>query len=50
VSKKTKSEELEITKPIFIVGVPRSGTTLLYHLLGQHPSLAWFSKNTLEQN
>jgi len=49
VSKKTKSEEWEITKPIFIVGVPRSGTTLLYHLLGQHPSLAWFSKNTLKK-
>jgi len=47
--KTTKSEELEITKPIFIVGVPRSGTTFLYHLLGQHPSLAWFSKNTVKK-
>jgi len=49
VSKITKSEELEITKPIFIVGVPRSGTTLLYRLLGQHPSVAWFSKNTVKK-
>jgi len=49
VSKKTKSEELEITKPIFIVGVPRSGTTFLYHILGQHPSVAWFSKNTVKK-
>ncbi len=43
--KTTISEELEIIKPIFIVGVPRSGTTLLYHLLAQHPDLGWFSKN-----
>ena len=49
MSKITKSEELEITKPIFIVGVPRSGTTLLYRLLGQHPSVAWFSKNTVKK-
>ena len=45
MSKTTKSEELEIIKPIFIVGVPRSGTTLLYHLLAQHPDVGWFSKN-----
>jgi len=38
---------MEINKPIFIVGVPRSGTTLIYRLLAQHPELAWFSKNTL---
>jgi len=49
MSKKTKSEELEIIKPIFIVGVPRSGTTLLYHLLAQHPSVAWFSQKTLKK-
>ena len=47
--KTTISEKLEIIKPIFIVGVPRSGTTLMYRLLGQHPSLAWFSTNTLKK-
>jgi len=36
----------KIEKPIFIVGVPRSGTTLLYALLGQHPDLGWFSNRT----
>jgi len=35
-----------IKKPIFIVGVPRSGTTLLYTLLAQHTALGWFSKDT----
>jgi len=38
--------DIEIKKPIFIVGVPRSGTTLLYTLLAQHPELGWFSKDT----
>jgi len=40
---------IEIVKPIFIIGAPRSGTTLLYQLLSQHPSLGWFSKNTLKK-
>jgi len=35
---------MKIEKSIFIVGVPRSGTTLLYRLLAQHSDLAWFSK------
>jgi len=38
--------QIEIEKPIFVVGVPRSGTTLLYRLLGQHLDLGWFSQNT----
>jgi len=41
-----KNEQLDIHKPIFIIGVPRSGTTLLYQLLAQHPSLGWFSNHT----
>ena len=38
--------ESNIDKPIFIIGMPRSGTTLLYGLLAQHEDLAWFSKKT----
>jgi len=40
---------LEIKKPIFIVGVPRSGTTLFYRLLAQHPDVGWFSKRTVQK-
>jgi len=40
---------MEIHKPIFIVGTSRSGTTLLYHLMAQHPSLGWFSKLSLKK-
>ena len=36
----------EIKIPIFMVGVPRSGTTLLYHRLGAHPEVAWISKTS----
>jgi len=34
---------MEIKKPIFIIGVPRTGTTLLLNILCFHPDLAWFS-------
>jgi hypothetical protein len=37
-----------IVKPIFIVGVPRSGTTMLYRILCHHSDLAWFSHEDLE--
>jgi len=40
---------LEIKKPIFIIGVPRSGTTVLDGILGQHPEIGWFSRRTLEK-
>lgn len=32
-----------VTRPIFLVGSGRSGTTILYHVLCGHPHLAWFS-------
>jgi len=40
--------ENQIIKPIFIIGVPRSGTTLLYRMLCKHPDLAWFSHEDLQ--
>jgi len=33
-----------IDKPIFIIGVERSGTTLLYSILANHPDLYWLSR------
>ena len=38
---------MEISRPIFIIGVPRSGTTLLYNLMAHHKDLAWFSQYDL---
>ncbi len=35
---------MEIFNPIFIVGAPRSGTTLLYDMMACHKDLAWFSQ------
>jgi len=41
--------EHKILKPIFIVGVPRSGTTMLYRMmLCKHPDVAWFSHEDLQ--
>jgi len=34
---------MKIENSIFIIGVPRSGTSLLYRLLAQHTDLTWFS-------
>lgn len=36
-------EEITIQQPIFIVGCHRSGTTILYDTLAQHPDLAYFT-------
>lgn len=33
-------------RPIFIIGLPRSGTTLFYRSLARHPKLSWFSPAT----
>ena len=38
----------KIKKPIFIIGVPRSGTGLFYHTLCSHPNLAWFCMDDLK--
>jgi len=40
---------MEISRPIFIIGVPRSGTTLLYNLMARHKDLAWFSQYDLSK-
>lgn len=37
-----------LDRPIFIIGVARSGTTLLLNLFVKHPDLAWFS-NIIDQ-
>jgi hypothetical protein len=36
----------EIHKPLFVVGVMRSGTTLFYKRTVQHPDLAWLNKTS----
>jgi len=38
---------MEIYKPIFIVGSPNSGTSLLYELMASHPDLSWISQYDL---
>jgi hypothetical protein len=38
--------DVRIDKPIFIVGVMRSGTTLLYKRMCRHPDLAWLNKTS----
>jgi len=38
----------KVIKPIFITGVPRSGTSLIYQILYKHPQVAWFSNEDLQ--
>jgi len=38
--------EQDQLRPIFIVGMPRSGSTVFYETLARHPDLAWISKIT----
>lgn len=37
---------IEIRAPIFLIGCPRSGTSVFYEKLAQHPDLAWISRAT----
>ena len=39
----TKTEDLPVAKPIFIVGTGRCGSTAFHRLLGAHPQLMWLS-------
>jgi len=41
-----KSKTQEIREPVFIIGAPRSGTTLLYELLANHSDFAYFTMRT----
>ena len=36
----------DIHKQIFIVGSPRSGTSIFYRTMAKHPDLAWISNIT----
>ncbi len=40
----------DIYKPIFIVGSPRSGTTMIYDFLAGHKDVAWFSQLDFTEN
>ncbi len=37
---------MEIYKPVFIIGCPRSGTDICYQLLRLHPDMAWITPVT----
>lgn len=36
---------MQVVKPIFIMGAPRSGTTLLYNTLSTHTDLSYITLN-----
>jgi LPS sulfotransferase NodH len=38
-----KSKQDVLKNPIFVIGVPRSGTTIISEIISVHPCLGWFS-------
>jgi hypothetical protein len=38
------SRQRRIDRPIFFIGMPRSGTTVMFAAFATHPDLAWFSQ------
>lgn len=36
--------KVKVKKPIFIIGVGRSGSTIFHKIFSQHPNMAWLSK------
>ena len=32
-------------KPVFLIGAPRSGTTIIFEVLSVHPDLGWFNNH-----
>ncbi len=38
---KILADDLQVDRPIFIIGTGRNGTTLLFEVLHSHPDLAW---------
>lgn len=35
---------MKVTKPVFIIGTGRSGSTIFHKMMSEHPNLAWASK------
>ena len=48
IQKKIEPIKLKLKKPIFMIGVPRTGTTYSYRFLCKHPNVFYFSHLDLE--
>ena len=40
---------MDLERPVFMVGMPRSGTTIIYEALALHEDLGWFSSFGVRQ-